>query len=541
MLGWAEGFVGAGGRLVPFVRRTHSSARPFGGGGRATIAGPRECFVTAEAVETFPSALRSASPDDGHPSSSTLAVNTRLLVTDFGDINSGWAQATGTVQKAINMAATVGGGTVVFPRGVFRCGTLELRSNVTLELTNGAVLVASPDLEEYRPIAESHGDRHPYHLIVARGCENIGICGPGVIDGSATDFWEDASDPRAPIKVKRRLVTPLIEFVDCHAVRISDVFLKNAPGWTLHLLRCEQAWIHCIRIENDLRAPDCDGIVLNGCREVWIRDSSIVTGTDGIAIKAWRDAGPCERITVNRCFIRANGAALVCGPESAHPIRNIIFGDCVVHRSHTAVALHSVDGGAIEEVLVHDIAVDTRCDLLDCRPLVINARPLDTVTGVAPAVRGVTVRNLRALTDGRMIIAAANGGIIEDVRLDDVTLRYPVVENTARYLEPAMIEERTGSPEARNANAGLVAENVQQLRVTNFDVRWPAAPASAEWLPDWKRLRNTAEILQRDAWLASTTPAVPALWLRGVIGDIGTKAKGFNGAPAIDAQGCQLE
>jgi len=468
-------------------------------------------------------------------------MNTRFIVTEFGDVNNGWAQATGTVQKAINMAGTVGGGTVVFPRGVFRCGTLEMRSNVTLELTNGAVLLASPDLEEYRPIAESHGDRHPYHLIVARGCENIGICGPGVIDGSATEFWEDASNPRAPIKVKRRLVTPLIEFVDCKDVRISEIFMRNSPGWTLHLQRCERAWIHCVRIENDLRAPDSDGIVINGCREVWVRDSSITTGTDGIALKAWRDSAPCERVTVSRCYIRAHGAALVCGPESGHPIRDIVFSDCVLHHSHTGVALHAVEGAPIEEVLVHDITVDTRCELLDSRPLVINARPLDTAVGVTPAVRGVTVRNLRAITDGRMLIAASNGGTIEDIRLDDVTLRYPLVEKTARYLEPAMIEERIGSPEARQASAALVAENVRDLRVTNFDVRWPAAPAPAEWVPEWKRLRNTAEILPREGWLAAATPAVPALWLRGVDGTVDTKAQGCHGAPAIDARDCRLE
>ncbi len=468
-------------------------------------------------------------------------MNTRFLVTDFGDVNNGWAQATGTVQKAINTAATVGGGTVVFPRGVFRCGTLEMRSNVTLELTNGAILVASPDLEEYRPIAESHGDRHPYHLIVARGCENIEIRGPGIIDGSGAEFWQDASNPRGPIKVKRRVVTPLIEFVDCKDLRISNVFMRNAAGWTLHLQQCERAWIHCVRIENDLRAPDSDGIVINGCREVWVRDSSIVTGTDGIALKAWRDTGPCERISVNRCFIRANGSALVCGPETGFPIRNIIFGDCIVHESHTAVALHSVEGGDIEEVLVHDISVDTCCNLLDSRPLVINARPLDTAEGVTPAIRGVTVRNLRAKTDGRMIIAATNGGIIEDVRLDDVTLRFPVVENAIRHLEPAMIEERVGSIEARRANAALVAENVQGLRITNFDVRWPAGPAGAEWLPDWKRLRNTSETLARDGWLAEKEPAVPAMWLRGVVGSIDLKADGFRGAPAMDALECRLD
>jgi hypothetical protein len=467
-------------------------------------------------------------------------MNTRFLVTEFGDVNNVWALATGTVQKAINMAASIGGGTVVFPRGVYRCGTLEMRSNVTLELMNGAVLQASPDLEDYRPIAETHGDRHPYHLIVARGCQNIGLIGPGIIDGSAADFWEDTTTTRAPIKVKRRLVTPLIELSDCSDIRISDVFLRNSAGWTLHLLRCQRAWIHCIRIENDLRAPDSDGIVLNGCREIWVRDSSIVTGTDAIALKSWRDTAACEQVTVNRCYIRSHGSALVCGPESAHPIRNVIFGDCIIHQSHTGVAIHSVDGASIENVLVHDIIVDTRCELLDSRPIVLNARPLDTTPQVKPAIRGVTIRNLRATTDGRMILAASNGGSIEDIRIDGVTVRYPVVEKTSRYLEPAMIEERIGSVEARRANAALVAENIQGLRVTDFVVHWPSEEVPQDWLPEWKRLRNTSEVLLRDGWLSSATPVIPVFWLRGVSGAVDPKPPGNHGAAGIDAASCRL-
>ena len=47
-----------------------------------------------------------------------------------------------------------------------------------------------------------------------------------------------------------------------------------------------------------------------------------------------------------------------------------------------------------------------------------------------------------------------------------------------------------------------------------------------------RTLRNTAEILPREGWLAAATPAVPALWLRGVDGTVDTKAQGCHGAPA---------
>ena len=50
---------------------------------------------------------------------------------------------TAAIQKAIDAANAAGGGVVHFPAGQFLSGTITLKSNVTLYLSPGAVLLGS--------------------------------------------------------------------------------------------------------------------------------------------------------------------------------------------------------------------------------------------------------------------------------------------------------------------------------------------------------------------------------------------------------------
>ena len=47
------------------------------------------------------------------------------------------------LQRAIVACAARGGGRVVVPPGVYRCGTIRLRDRVTLELSRGATILVS--------------------------------------------------------------------------------------------------------------------------------------------------------------------------------------------------------------------------------------------------------------------------------------------------------------------------------------------------------------------------------------------------------------
>ena len=99
-------------------------------------------------------------------------------IRDFGAVPDGKTLSTAAVQRAIDTCGQAGGGTVYVPPGTFLTGTLLLRSNVTLYLEAGATLLGSARIEDYAP----------QHVLYAKGAQNIGLAGPGTIDGQGHAF-----------------------------------------------------------------------------------------------------------------------------------------------------------------------------------------------------------------------------------------------------------------------------------------------------------------------------------------------------------------
>ena len=67
---------------------------------------------------------------------------TVFSVTDFGATGDGHTIDTPAINKAIDAAATSGGGTVLFPAGTYASFSIHLRSNVELRFERGATLLA---------------------------------------------------------------------------------------------------------------------------------------------------------------------------------------------------------------------------------------------------------------------------------------------------------------------------------------------------------------------------------------------------------------
>ena len=112
-------------------------------------------------------------------------------VRDFGAVGDGITKDTAAVQQAIDQ-----GGTVYFPAGIYLCGSLYLRSHTTLELENGAVILGSPDPEDYNQpdFCPQNSVCLPEkafgaHLIIALEVNHVVIRG-GKIDGNRSAFFD---------------------------------------------------------------------------------------------------------------------------------------------------------------------------------------------------------------------------------------------------------------------------------------------------------------------------------------------------------------
>ena len=66
-----------------------------------------------------------------------------------GALGDGKTVNTRIIQNTIDQCHLAGGGTVLIEDGIYVSGTLFLRSNVILEISQGAVLKASPDITDY--------------------------------------------------------------------------------------------------------------------------------------------------------------------------------------------------------------------------------------------------------------------------------------------------------------------------------------------------------------------------------------------------------
>src|SRR6476620_162099 len=70
-------------------------------------------------------------------------------VKEFGAKGDGLNADTRSINAAIDEAAGKGGGTVYFPAGNYRSGSIHLKSNITLFIEQGATLIASEDSTDF--------------------------------------------------------------------------------------------------------------------------------------------------------------------------------------------------------------------------------------------------------------------------------------------------------------------------------------------------------------------------------------------------------
>ncbi|MGZ3183760.1 MAG: glycoside hydrolase family 28 protein [Telluria sp.] len=277
--------------------------------------------------------------------------------------------ATAAIQRAVDACAAAGGGVVRLGHGDYVSGTIDLRSGVMLEVIEQARLLASTNLADYpqrvarRPTVQDSNMGMNQSLIFAEGCERVGIRGKGLIDGRGTrdNFPGEVSPGPTP---GRPFV---IRMLDCRNVVIQDIHLKDSPCWMQNYLNCEDLIIDGIHVENQANHNN-DGVDIDGCRRVIVRNSFISSGDDGLCFKG-ASQRPTEQVLVEHCRLYSSCNALKFGTDSQGDFRNVLVRHVEVggpsasmrafmpRKADGGISWESVDGGTVERVLVHDVHV----------------------------------------------------------------------------------------------------------------------------------------------------------------------------------------
>lgn len=287
---------------------------------------------------------------------------TDVDVTRYGAIADSTTLNTTAIQNAINDCHRSGGGKVYIPAGRFLSGTIELRDNVALHLMKGAVLLGSTDLKDYRnldPFTEGLGVHVGWALLVAVDVKNIGIEGEGRIDGQgqALKARQILTDTR-PEGQRWGLRPFLVRIVRCNGVTVKNVTLNFAGAWTSHYFQSRNIQIENVKIVS-VGVPHNDGIDIDGCQDVNIRNCDITSGDDALVFKTTSSTMACKNIVAGGLRLKSNQAGIKMGTESMAPFENIKISDCYIYDTRNGgIKLLTVDGAHLRNVKITGVTME---------------------------------------------------------------------------------------------------------------------------------------------------------------------------------------
>jgi polygalacturonase len=296
--------------------------------------------------------------------SQCLAQNTTYPITRYGAVADGKTDNTKAIQKAIDAAAEGGGGKVLIPTGKFVTGVITLKSNIDLHFEKGAALLATINRADYGPQKASA-------LIVGNNLQHVAITGAGTIDGRGNallkdiyrmlragtlkdDEWQTYNDwhQMRPAESNR---PHIIDLTACKGVTLKNITIKDGLCWIQDYRSCEDMVIDSITVISNTFLNN-DGIDLVDCKNVKLTNSFFNVADDGICLKSSDPNGACENIDISHCRIRSSASAFKMGTASFGGFKKIKVRDIEVYDTfRSAIAIETVDGGAIEDIDIRNV------------------------------------------------------------------------------------------------------------------------------------------------------------------------------------------
>ncbi len=276
----------------------------------------------------------------------------------FGVKSNGTTLNTNSIQKGIDFISANGGGRLVFYVGRYLTGTIYLKSNVTIQLEEGAVLAGSVNPLDYER------NFNWTALIFALDQKNIGITGKGVIDGQGFQVAYNLvdlihkgviTDPLRYDRPNEGIRPQNIYFRGCRNILISGIILKDPGSWNQQYDQCRNLVVDGITVDSKSYWNN-DGIDIVDCDSVNVTNSYFDAADDGICLKSHSPDFICQNVYVHNNTVRTSANGIKFGTASYGGFRNIrIINNLVFDTYRSAITFAAVDGGIIENITVDSL------------------------------------------------------------------------------------------------------------------------------------------------------------------------------------------
>jgi polygalacturonase len=490
-------------------------------------------------------AIPAVSLSAGSQETSTGAPVAALFdVHKYGAAGDGKTIDTPAVNRAIEAAATAGGGVVVFPAGTYVCFSIHLKSHVHLHLEQGSTILAADSpipgqstgynggaydaaepntpWEDYQDYGHNHWHNS---LIWGEGIHDLSITGTGLIWGKGLSRGTGHSVSGPPFRAEQAGVgNKAIALKNCHNVLLRDFSILKGGHFGLLLTGVDNLTIDNLTIDTDR-----DGMDIDCCQNVRVSNCSVNSPwDDGICPKSSYALGyarATRNMTITNCWVAGcyelgsvmdgtfkkfapdfrvpRNGRIKYGTESNGGFINTTISNCVFEGCE-GLALESSDGALLEDCTITNI---TMRDLVT-GPffLRLNARlrgPKETTK--VGTLKRVLISNVVSYNSAQRgsILSGIPGYPIEDVKLSNIYIEQ-VGGGTAADAKIDVPELVDGYPDPNRFGpipaTGFFLRHMKNLEMSHVEIATAAPDARPAFdLTDVERADFFAVTAQRGA------------------------------------------
>lgn len=395
-----------------------------------------------------------------------------MKLADYGIVGNGEIVETTLLQQAIDDCHANGGGRVVIETGMtILTSTLYLKESVALHIEQGAEIKGVEEYENY-PTLNEPGTGVYKALIYAKDQNNIYITGHGKINGNGASFVLEDLQYIYALKGEPRVTLIYIE--SCNNLVISDITIYNCAYWTIHPAGCDGVYINNIKILQDLKMPNADGIDPDHCKNVIIKGCHIESGDDCIVLKNThynKKYGGTKNVVVSDCVLISTSAGFKIGTESHGDFHNIAVSNCVISDSNRGLSIQLRDSGNVSNVSFSNMVINTR-RFHDKwwgkgEPIAITAYPRGSGVDVG-TINNIMFSNIICNSENAIFISGERNKIA-DIYFNHITHE---IRLNSRWIEhcydrrPSMGEEHAGL--FKGELVGMYTDNISNLHIRDY-------------------------------------------------------------------------